>query len=35
MPLIPLLFHENKFVTDFTEKAEFVNSHFTTQFFNK
>ena len=31
IPLIPPLFHENKFVTDFKEKAEFFNSHFVTQ----
>ena len=31
LPLIPPLFHENKFVTDFKEKAELFNSHFVTQ----
>ena len=31
IPLIPPLFHENKFVTDFKEKAELFNSHFVTQ----
>ena len=31
IPLIPPLFHENKFVTDFKEKAELFNSHFATQ----
>ena len=30
--LIPPLFHENKFVTDFKEKAELFNSHFATQY---
>ena len=36
IPLIPPLFHENKFVTDFKEKAELFNSHFcNTLFFNK
>ena len=30
IPLIPPLFHENKFVTDFKEKAELFNSHFAT-----
>ena len=28
IPLIPTLFHENKFVTDFKEKAELFNSFF-------
>ena len=28
---MPPLFHENKFVTDFKEKAELFNSHFATQ----
>ena len=31
IPLIPPLFHENKFVTEFKEKAELFNSHFATQ----
>ena len=31
IPLIPPLFHENKFVTDFKEKPELFNSHFATQ----
>ena len=31
IPLIPPLFHENKFVTDFKEKAELFNSHFAKQ----
>ena len=31
MPLVPPLFHENKFVTDFKEKAELFNSHFAKQ----
>ena len=31
IPLITPLFHENKFVTDFKEKAELFNSHFATQ----
>ena len=36
IPLIPPLFHENKFATDFKEKAELFNSHFcNTVFFNK
>ena len=29
--LIPPLLHENKFVTDFKEKAELFNSRFATQ----
>ena len=32
IPLIPTLFHENKFVTDFKEKAELFNSFFAKQF---
>ena len=32
IPLIPSLFHENKFVTDFKEKAELFNSFFAKQF---
>ena len=36
MPLIPPLFHENKFVTNFLEKAELFNSFFfKTVFPNK
>ena len=31
IPLIPPLFHENKFVADFKEKGELFNSHFATQ----
>ena len=31
MPLIPPLFHENKFVKDFKEKAEIFNSFFVKQ----
>ena len=31
IPLIPPLFHENKFVTDFKEKAKLFNSHLATQ----
>ena len=31
IPLIPLLFHENRFVTDFKEKAELFNSFFAKQ----
>ena len=31
MPLIPFLFHENCFLTDFKEKAELFNSFFTKQ----
>ena len=29
--LIPPLFHENKFLTNFKEKAELFSSHFATQ----
>ena len=32
--LIPPLFHENKFVTDFKGKAELFNSHFAMVLFN-
>ena len=31
IPLIPPLFHENKFETDFKEKVELFNFHFATQ----
>ena len=31
IPIIPLLFHENKFVTDFEEKAEHFNAFFAKQ----
>ena len=31
IPLIPLLFHENHFITDFKEKAELSNSFFSNQ----
>ena len=33
VPLIPPLFHENKFVTDILEKAELFNSFFSKQYF--
>ena len=32
IPVIPPLFHNNKFVTDFKEKAELFNSFFTKQY---
>ena len=32
IPIIPPLFHENKFVMDFKEKAELFNFHFATQY---
>ena len=32
IPLSPPLFHENKFVTNFLEKAELFNSFFSKQF---
>ena len=35
IPLIPPLFHENKFVTNFLEKAEHFNSFFSKQCFLK
>ena len=31
IPLIPLLFHESKFVTDFKEKAKLFNAFFAKQ----
>ena len=31
IPLIPPLFHENRFIIDFKEKAEFFNSFFSNQ----
>ena len=31
IPLIPPLFHENRFITDFNEKAELFNSFFAKQ----
>ena len=31
MSLIPPLFHENRFITDFKEKAELFNSFFSSQ----
>ena len=31
IPLIPPLFHENRFITDFKEKAELFNSFFSNQ----
>ena len=31
IPLVPPLFHENRFVTDFKEKAELFKSYFATQ----
>ena len=31
IPLIPPLFHENRFITDFKEKAELLNSFFSNQ----
>ena len=34
IPLIPPLLHENKFVTNFLEKAELFNSFFSKQCFN-
>ena len=32
IPLIPPLFHENKFVKDFKEKVELFNSRFGKQY---
>ena len=32
IPLIPLLFHENRFITEFKEKAELFNSFFSNQY---
>ena len=32
IPLIPLLFHGNDYVTDFKKKAELLNSFFAEQF---
>ena len=31
IPVVPPLFHSNKFITDFTEKAELFNSFFAKQ----
>ena len=31
IPIIPPLFHENKFITDFKEKAELFNAFFAKQ----
>ena len=31
IPLIPPLFHGNRFITDFKEKAELFNSFFSNQ----
>ena len=31
IPLIPPLFHENRFIIDFKEKAELLNSFFSKQ----
>ena len=31
VPCIPPIFHENKFITDFSEKAELFNSFFANQ----
>ena len=31
VPCIPLIFHDNKFITDFREKAELFNSFFANQ----
>ena len=31
IPIIPPLFHENKFITDFKEKAEFFDAFFAKQ----
>ena len=31
IPIIPLLFHQNKFITDFKEKAELFNAFFAKQ----
>ena len=33
LSLIPLLFHGNRFITDFKEKAELFNSSFSNQWF--
>ena len=32
MPLIPLLFHNNEYITDFKEKAELFNLFFIKQY---
>ena len=31
IPIIPPVFHDNKFITDFTQKAKIFNSHFSKQ----
>ena len=31
MPVIPPIFHDNKFITDFKQKAEIFDSHFSYQ----
>ena len=31
IPVIPPIFHDNKFITDFKQKAEIFNSHFSKQ----
>ena len=31
VPCIPPIFHENKFITDFSEKTELFNSFFANQ----
>ena len=31
IPVIPPLFHNNRFITDFNEKSEIFNSHFASQ----
>ena len=31
VPVIPPIFHDNKFITDFKQKAEIFNSHFSKQ----
>ena len=31
IPVIPPIFHDNKFITDFKQKAETFNSHFSKQ----
>ena len=33
IPCIPPLFHENRFITDFKEKAELFNHFFVNQYF--
>ena len=31
IPIIPLIFYDNKYITDFKQKAEIFNSHFSKQ----